>query len=93
MKDLEKENSRLKRLVANLSLEKQVLKDISSGNLQAPNGAGRRLPGRGRNTDSRSAKPAGLSVSRVERNATRSQCGRMRRADTGHHGAGGPIWL
>jgi putative transposase len=32
MKDLEKENARLKRLVADLSLEKQVLKDISSGN-------------------------------------------------------------
>lgn len=33
MKDLEKENIRLKRLVADLSLEKQVLKDIASGNL------------------------------------------------------------
>ena len=33
MKDLEKENARLKRLVADLSLEKQVLKDIASGNL------------------------------------------------------------
>jgi putative transposase len=33
MKDLEKENSRLKRLVADLSLEKQVLKDIASGSL------------------------------------------------------------
>jgi putative transposase len=33
MKDLEKENSRLKRLVADLSLEKQVLADIASGNL------------------------------------------------------------
>ena len=33
MKDLERENARLKRLVADLSLEKQVLKDISSGNL------------------------------------------------------------
>ena len=33
MKDLEKENCRLKRLVADLSLEKQVLKDIASGNL------------------------------------------------------------
>lgn len=33
MKDLEKENSRLKRLVADLSLEKQVLKDIALGNL------------------------------------------------------------
>ena len=33
MKDLERENTRLKRLVADLSLEKQVLKDIASGNL------------------------------------------------------------
>ena len=33
MKGLEKENTRLKRLVADLSLEKQVLKDIASGNL------------------------------------------------------------
>ncbi len=33
MKELEKENVRLKRLVADLSLEKQILKDISSGNL------------------------------------------------------------
>src|SRR3974390_942983 len=31
MKDLEKENGRLKRLVAELSLEKQVLKDVASG--------------------------------------------------------------
>jgi len=33
MKGLEKENGRLKRLVADLSLEKQVLKDIAEGNL------------------------------------------------------------
>ncbi|MEH2477955.1 putative transposase [Nitrobacteraceae bacterium AZCC 2146] len=33
MKDLERENARLKRLVADLSLEKQVLKDVASGNL------------------------------------------------------------
>jgi putative transposase len=33
MKDLEKETSRLKRLVAELSLEKQVLKDVAEGNL------------------------------------------------------------
>lgn len=33
MKDLERENVRFKHLVADLSLEKQVLKDVSSGNL------------------------------------------------------------
>lgn len=33
MKDLERENVHLKRLVADLSLEKQVLKDVASGNL------------------------------------------------------------
>jgi transposase-like protein len=32
-KELERENGRLKRLVADLSLEKQVLKDIAEGNL------------------------------------------------------------
>jgi len=32
MKELENENSCLKRLVAELSLEKQVLKDVASGN-------------------------------------------------------------
>ena len=33
MKELQRENVRLKRLVADLSLEKQVLKDVASGNL------------------------------------------------------------
>ncbi len=33
MKDLERENVRLKRLVADLSLENQVLKNVASGNL------------------------------------------------------------
>jgi putative transposase len=32
-KELERENVRLKRLVADLSLEKQILKDVASGNL------------------------------------------------------------
>ena len=32
MKKLEKENTRLKRLVAELSLEKQVLQDVAEGN-------------------------------------------------------------
>jgi putative transposase len=33
LKELERENSRLRRLVADLSLEKQVLKDVAQGNL------------------------------------------------------------
>lgn len=33
MKDLERENARLRRLVADLSLEKQVLADVASENL------------------------------------------------------------
>ncbi len=33
MKDLERENALLRRLVADLSLEKQVLADVASGNL------------------------------------------------------------
>jgi putative transposase len=32
MRDLEKENVRLRRLVAELSLEKQVLKEAAKGN-------------------------------------------------------------
>ena len=32
MKELEKENTRLKRLVAELPLEKQVLQDVAEGN-------------------------------------------------------------
>jgi len=32
LKELEKENLKLKRLVAELSLEKQVLKDVAEGN-------------------------------------------------------------
>ncbi len=38
-KELERENMRLKRLVADLSLEKQILKDVASGNLFSIRGA------------------------------------------------------
>ena len=33
LKELERENARLRRLVADLSLEKQILKDVAAGNL------------------------------------------------------------
>src|ERR1041384_5064409 len=39
LKDLERENARLRRLVADLSLEKQILKDISQGNVVQPRAA------------------------------------------------------
>jgi putative transposase len=32
LKELEKENTKVKRLVAELSLEKQILKDVAEGN-------------------------------------------------------------
>jgi putative transposase len=32
LRELEKENTKLKRLVAELSLEKQILKDVAEGN-------------------------------------------------------------
>jgi putative transposase len=32
LKDLEKENARLKRVVAELSLEKQILREVAQGN-------------------------------------------------------------
>jgi hypothetical protein len=39
-KELEQENAKLKRLVAELSLDKQILKDVAEGNLQAPRSDG-----------------------------------------------------
>jgi len=40
MKELEDENVRQKRLVADLSLEKKLLKDFVFGNLQVSNSPG-----------------------------------------------------
>ena len=40
LKSLEVENARLKRLVADLALDKRVLKDANEGNFQALNGSG-----------------------------------------------------
>ena len=42
LKELERENAKLKRLVAELSLEKQILKDEAERNFQAPSGGGAR---------------------------------------------------
>ena len=37
LKELERENSRLKRAVADLTLDNLILKEASKGNFQAPN--------------------------------------------------------
>ena len=74
MKDLERENARLRRLVADLSLEKQVLADVASGNLSPPSDAGRRSTAFGRSTASRNVTLAGSSVSTAARNATCRPC-------------------
>ena len=49
MKDLERENARLRRLVADLSLEKQVLADVASGNFGSPPSTAGRWAGIGFN--------------------------------------------
>ena len=63
MKELERENVRLKRLVADLSLEKQILKDVAAGNFKprtAPGGSRGNLR---RSMVSPNAMPAGLLAS------------------------------
>ena len=70
MKDLSKENTPLKRLVASLSLEKQLLKDLVSGNLYVSNGVNRRLGAAGESATSRKVTPAGLSAKHVVRSVT-----------------------
>jgi hypothetical protein len=41
LKELERENARLKKLVADLSLDNAILKEASQGNFQARRGGGR----------------------------------------------------
>ena len=42
LKELERENGKLKRLVAELALDKQILKDIAEGNFKARSDVGAR---------------------------------------------------
>ena len=69
-KELEKENARLKRLVAQLSLEKQVLQEVARGNFYAPSGVVVRWSMRGSNTGCRNGMAAGCWGNGEGHNAT-----------------------
>jgi putative transposase len=66
LKELERENAKLKRVVAELSLEKQVLKDIAEGNLEALSGFAVRWNMRVRSMDCLSGMLARAGESRLE---------------------------
>ena len=93
MKELERENTRLKRLVADLSLEKQVLEGCRLGKLVSPERrrqAVERHPGEvwslgtSRLPDRR---PAARDAALRHDRPSRRRC-----ADASHHDAGLPVW-
>ncbi len=72
LKELVRENSKLKRLLAELSLEKQILKDVARGKLLSPErrrGSGQACPGASIRFPS--GVPAGCWGSGEGHNATR----------------------
>ena len=70
LKELAKENGRLKKLVADLSLDKAILKEIAEGKWQARRANARRCGTLRESSKCRSAGPAGRPASRGARNAT-----------------------
>ena len=74
LKELERENGRLRRLVADLALEKQGLADVGAGNCQDPSDAGRRSLASGKRTAFRNATPAASSASTGARSAMCARC-------------------
>jgi len=76
LKELERENARLKKRVADLSLEKAILKDVAEGNFEAPSDAEKRWITRSSSTGSRNAEPAAFSVSLGAPRATTHPTGR-----------------
>ena len=72
LKELERENAKLKRLVAELSLEKQILKDVAEGSFQALSGDVARSGMLARTIDCQSGMPAGCWGSGEGHDATRS---------------------
>jgi putative transposase len=58
LKELEQENARLRRAVADLALDKQILKEAARGNRATPSVAGPRSGGPSRRSGSPSGGPA-----------------------------------
>ena len=69
LKELEQENSKLKRLVANLSLDNLVLKDFASGNFYALSDDASQQLMHSRSMGSRSAGHVGWPTSHAARSA------------------------
>ena len=79
LKELERENSRLKRLVADQALDNAILKEVASGNFCARRAGGKRSRPCGPPWPSRSVGPARSWPSRAARSGARSGCRRTNR--------------
>jgi transposase-like protein len=79
MKDLERENARLKRAVAELTLDKQILKEAAGGQYSAPSVVGPASVTCKVRSASRNAGRAAPWVSRARRSAARAVSGMMKR--------------
>ncbi len=91
LKDLEKENERLRRAVSDLTLDKQILKEATRGNFRAPRVAANASTMSVVGSGSRNVEPAGCRGSTARPSAvfragapTRSVWSR-----TGSHGLAG----
>jgi len=74
---LEKENIRLKKLVADLSLDKDILNEALRGNYQAPSGAGKVYDMYTSSLGYRNAVPVGSWGNPAAPNVASVCCGRM----------------
>jgi putative transposase len=70
LKELEKENQRLRQAVSDLTLEKLILREAASGNFQAPPAAGAASSTSWRSWGSRNAARAGSSASTARHSAS-----------------------
>lgn len=78
LKELEGENARLKKAVAELTVDKIILKGVAEGKFGARRGGGKRSVWCAAGTGTRNAASAGRWASRVPRSATRRSPGPTR---------------